>query len=162
MTNDTNGTQDSVQQYFEDRLDQYRSWYDRKSVEMKKKYQRTQVISAIGAVLVPVINNISIAVPIGNENIDISKLSVTIIGLLVALAIAIEGVYHYREQWKNYRSTEQYLETQKQLFIHRIGEYSELDDKNAFRLLVNHVEGAIAEENAVTLNVLTRVESSEK
>lgn len=162
MTNDTNGTQDSVQQYFENRLDQYRSWYDRKSVEMKKKYQRTQVISAIGAVLVPVINNISIAVPIGNENIDISKLSVTIIGLLVALAIAIEGVYHYREQWKNYRSTEQYLETQKQLFIHRIGEYSELDDKNAFRLLVNHVEGAIAEENAVTLNVLTRVESSEK
>ena len=162
MTNDTNGTQDSVQQYFENRLDQYRSWYDRKSVEMKKKYQRTQVISAIGAVLVPVINNISIAVPIGNENIDISKLSVTIIGLLVALAIAIEGVYHYREQWKNYRSTEQYLETQKQLFIHRIGEYSELDDKNAFRLLVNHVEGAIAEENAVTLNMLTRVESSEK
>jgi uncharacterized membrane protein YidH (DUF202 family) len=100
MTNDTNGTQDSVQQYFEDRLDQYRSWYDRKSVEMKKKHQRTQVISAIGAVLVPVINNISIAVPIGNENIDISKLSVTIIGLLVALAIAIEGVYHYENNGK--------------------------------------------------------------
>ncbi|WP_342306264.1 hypothetical protein [Methanolobus sp. ZRKC5] len=57
-------------------------------------------------------------------------------------------------------TAEQYLETKKQLFVHGIGDYSELDKDNAFRLLVDRIEGAIAEENAVTLNVLTRVESN--
>ncbi|WP_406656353.1 DUF4231 domain-containing protein [Methanolobus sp. ZRKC2] len=160
MVNHVADARDTTEHYLENRLEQYRSWYDSKAVKMKKKYQQTQVMAAVGAVLVPVINNISIIVPIENWSVDIAKFSVTVIGILVALAIAFEGVFHYREQWKNYRSTEQYLETQKQLFIHGIGDYSELDRESAFRLLVNRIEGAIAEENAVTLNVLTRVESN--
>ncbi|WP_340819598.1 DUF4231 domain-containing protein [Methanolobus sp. WCC4] len=159
MVDETEQIQDTPEQYIKNRVEQYRSWYDAKSVIMKRNYQRTQVLSASGAILIPVINNISIVAPIGNLEVDIGKLSVTVIGVIVALAIAFEGVYHYREQWKNYRSTEQYLETQKQLFIHRIGDYSELNDEGAFQLLVNRIEGAIAEENAVTLNILTRVES---
>ncbi len=159
MVDETDDVQSTAEQYLENRLEQYRSWYDNKSVKMKKRYQQTQVVAATGAVLIPVINNVSIIAPIVNWNVDIAKLSVTIIGIAVALAIALEGIYHYREQWKNYRSTEQYLETQKQLFVHGIGDYSELDKDSAFRLLVDRIEGAIAEENAVTLSVLTRVES---
>ncbi len=160
MVDDIDDVQSTAEQYLDNRLEQYRSWYDNKSVKMKKRYQQTQVIAATGAVLIPVINNVSIIVPIGNLNVDVAKFSVTVIGVAVAFAIALEGVFHHREQWKNYRSTEQYLETQKQLFVHRIGDYAELDKENAFRLLVNRIEGAIAEENAVTLNVLTRVESN--
>ncbi|ABE52599.1 DUF4231 domain-containing protein [Methanococcoides burtonii] len=156
MANDADATQDIAEQYLKNRLEQYRSWYDNKAVKMKKRYQQTQAIAAIGAVLVPVINNVSIEA----QDVDLAKLSVTLTGILVALAIAFEGIFHYKEQWKNYRSTEQYLETQKQLFVHRIGDYSELDEDSAFKLLVNRIESAIAEENAVTLNILTRVESN--
>ena len=159
MNDEVDVHQDTAEQYLENRVDQYRSWYDNKAVSLKKKYQRTQVMAAAGAILIPVINNINFTLPIGTTEIDVGKTSVTIIGVIVALSIAFEGVYHYREQWKNYRSTEQYLETQKQLFIHSIGDYSKLDNKDAFRLLVNRIEGAIAEENAVTLNILTRAES---
>ncbi|MBP2029895.1 hypothetical protein J2755_000829 [Methanohalophilus levihalophilus] len=160
MTNDVDATQSTAEKYLENRLEQYRSWYDNKAVKMKRRYQFTQALAAIGAVLVPVVNNISFEASIGNLNLDYARVSVTVIGILVALAIALEGVFHYREQWKNYRSTEQYLETQKQLFVHRIGDYSDLADTDAFKLLVNRIEGAIAEENAVTLNILTRVESN--
>lgn len=158
MVDDANGNQNTAEQYLKNRLDQYQNWYDKKAVTMKKWYQVIQVTAAAGAILVPVLNNISLVFPIVNA--DIAKFSVTLIGILVALAIAFEGIFHYREQWKNYRSTEQYLETQKQLFVHRIGDYSDLDKDSAFKLLVNRIEGAIAEENAVTLSVLTRVESN--
>ncbi len=40
-----------------------------------------------------------------------------------------------------------------------MGDYSELDDIAAFKEFVARVEGAIAEENAVTLNVLARSEA---
>ena len=43
--------------------------------------------------------------------------------------------------------------------MHRIGEYSDVDDQAAFKLFVSRIETAIAEENAVTLNVLSRTEA---
>jgi hypothetical protein len=76
--------------------------------------------------------------------------------------IALEGVLRHREQWKNYRTTEQYLQTQKQLFVHKVGDYLKIDEAAAFKLFVNRIERAIAEENAITLNVLTKVESDPK
>jgi hypothetical protein len=90
--------------------------------------------------------------------IDIGKILVTILGLAVALLVALEGVFHYKEQWVNYRSTAEYLKTQKILFLHMSEDYEGLEEKKAFTQLVNRIEKAIAEENAVTLNVLTRAE----
>lgn len=79
----------------------------------------------------------------------------TIIGLLVVIVVSLESVFHYREQWKNYRSTEQLLGHEKFLFRSRVGRYKGLSDQDAFRLFVERVEEAIAAENAATLNVMT-------
>ena len=68
----------------------------------------------------------------------------------------------HKDQWQNYRSTEQFIQTQRQLFLHRVGDYKDMEDEQAFKQLVVRIESAIAEENAVTLNVLTRSEPSNK
>lgn len=80
----------------------------------------------------------------------------------MALLIGLEGVLHYREQWKNYRTTEQYLTAQKNLFCNNVGDYSALSKEDGFKLLVNRVETSIAEENAITLNVLTKIDYGSK
>ena len=110
-------------------------------------------------VLVPIISNTSFPVSIADSEYDLSRIALTIKGLVVALLIALEGVLHHKDQWVNYRSTEQYLTTQRNLFTHRVADYLSLDDAEAFRLFVSRVETAIAEENAVTLNALSRTES---
>ncbi len=151
----------NVDQYIKDRLDQYRGWYDSKAVTAKKKYLNSRIWSAISAVMVPIITNI----PLHNLTIsqsltiDISKTLATILSTVVALLIALEGVLHYREQWKNYRTTEQYLTAQKNLFLNEVGDYASLSEIDAFKLLVDRVEKAITEENAVTLNVLTKIDN---
>jgi hypothetical protein len=150
------------EKYLTERLDQYQSWYDSKAVKMKRYYLRGRVWSAISAVFVPIVTNISFpAIVISNDlTLDISKILATILSTLVAVLIALEGVLHHREQWKNYRTTEQFLTTQKNLFLNKVGDYSGLAHDDAFKLLVNRVETAIIEENAITLNVLTKIDNN--
>ncbi|WP_338615186.1 DUF4231 domain-containing protein [Chryseobacterium gambrini] len=145
----------------ENRLDQYRSWYDSKAVTAKKRYLNSRIWSAISAVLVPIITNISLPelTLCNGFIIDISKTLATILSTVVALLIALEGVLHYREQWKNYRTTEQYLTAQKNIFLNKVGDYASLSKEEAFKLLVDRIEQAITEENAVTLNVLTKIDN---
>ena len=79
----------------------------------------------------------------------------TALSLLVVILVSLESVLHYREQWKSYRSTEQYLGREEQWFRARIGPYKGLADADAGDLLVERVEAAITAENAVTLSVMT-------
>ena len=77
------------------------------------------------------------------------------ISLGVVIFLSLESVFHYREQWKNYRSTEQLLGHEKFLFRSRVGRYHGVSDEDAFRILVERVEEAVATENAATLNIMT-------
>lgn len=149
--------------YIKDRLDQYQSWYDKKAVIMKRKYLQSRIWAAISAVLVPIITNLPIPhIEISESlSLDVPKTLATIVSTIVALLIALEAVLHHREQWKNYRTTEQYLTAQKNLFLNNVGDYASLNDEESFRLLVSRTETAITEENAVTLNVLTKIDNTQ-
>lgn len=155
-------TTEKVQSYIQERIDQYYQWYDAKAVKSKSKYQNGRMLSAISAVLIPVITNIDIVVTVFDKSINLGDIIVSILGITVAVLVALEGVFHHREQWLNSRSTAEYLKTQKVLFEHKAEDYEGLDEEKAFTQLVNRVEKAIAEENAVTLNVLTRSGQTDK
>lgn len=143
----------SPQRYIEERVEQYQKWYDGKAVGMKSRYLRMRSFSVVGGGLVPVLIN----VPWQTEllGVPVIQLVVTVVSLLVVVAVSLESVFHYREQWKNYRSTEQLLGHEKFLFRSRVGRYKGMNDDDAFRLFVERVEEAIAIENAATLNVMT-------
>lgn len=103
-------------------------------------------LTVLGGAVVPVL-----------VNIDLSWTTyiTTLISVLVVVLVSLESVLHYREQWKNYRSTEQYLGHEVIYFENRAGAYRDLADREAFLLLVDRVESAIASENAATLNTMT-------
>lgn len=142
-------------EYIEERVAQYRSWYDAKAVVAKKRYLRMRILTVVGGALVPVLANIDLDLAIGGYSLI--TLSVTVISFVVVVAVALESVLHYREQWKNYRSTEQFLGHETVGFRTETGPYEGLGERDAFKLLVERVEGAIAVENIATLNVMTRV-----
>jgi hypothetical protein len=114
-----------------------------------------RILAVVGGALVPVLTNIELDIAIGGY--PLTTLSVTVISVLVVVAVALEGVLHYREQWKNYRSTEQSLGHEIVRFQTGTGPYQGIGEREAFRLLVERVEGAIAMENAATLSVMTRI-----
>ncbi|MEU2031103.1 DUF4231 domain-containing protein [Nocardia amamiensis] len=132
--------------YITDRLEQYQSWYDEKAVKMKAHHLRIRVLAVGGGVTVPALVNLPLP--------WISAV-VTVVSLAVAAAVSLESVFKYREQWKNYRSTEQLLGHEKVYFRTQTGPYEHLSGRDAFRTLVERVEGAVAAENSATLNVMT-------
>jgi len=143
----------SGDEYIAERLEQYQGWYDKKAVATKSRYLRMRAFSVVGGGLVPVLVNIPTELSV--LGVPVIQALVTVISLLVVIVVSLESVFHYREQWKNYRSTEQFLGHEKFLFRSRVGRYHGLSDEDAFRALVERVEDAIAAENAATLNVMT-------
>ncbi len=140
--------------YITQRLEQYQGWYDKKAVAVKTRYLRMRACSVIGGAIVPVLINVQQPTWMV-YGLDPIKVVVTLISLMVVAFVSLESVFHYREQWKNYRSTEQLLGHERFYFLSRVGRYAELDDEKAFRTFVERVEDAIASENSATLNVMT-------
>ena len=140
------GSEDRGTRYIEDRVKQYQGWYDRKSAVCKSRYLWMRGLTVTGGAVVPVLVNVDFA--------SVEYLT-TAISLMVVLFVSLESVLHYREQWKNYRSTEQYLGHEVIYYENRAGAYSNLDDDDAFQLFVDRIESAIASENAATLNTMT-------
>jgi hypothetical protein len=141
--------------YLSGRVAQYRGWYDRKAVSCKAKYLRMRSFTVIGGGLVPVLANVQVLRDLKLGAYDVATILVTVISLFVVVFVSLEAVFHYREQWKNYRSTEQLLGHEEFLFQGRVGPYKDLEEREAFFLLVERVEDAISAENTATLNVMT-------
>ncbi|MER8047382.1 DUF4231 domain-containing protein [Streptomyces sp. NPDC094032] len=134
------------QAYLETRLAQYQEWYDRKATKMKAMHLRMRTVSVVGGALVPVLVNLDLA---------FARMTATVLSLVVVASVSLESVYRYREQWKNYRSTEQLLGHERVYFAARVGPYDRLSDRDSFTTFVARVEKAIASENSATLNVMT-------
>ena len=132
--------------YIRERMFQYRKWYDGKAVKMKFRFQSMRTVAVVGAAVVPVLVNLSF--PFKNE-------LTTIVSLIVVVVVSLESVFHFGDQWKNYRSTEQFVSQEYFYFTTGDGPYKTLTPEQAFMKLVERVEGAIAAENSSTLNVLT-------
>ena len=133
-------------EYIETRVRQYQDWYDRKASSSKSRYLRMRGASVVGGATVPALVNVSFT---GRTAV------VTVVSLLVVIIVSLESVLHYREQWKNYRSTEQLLGHEVVFFQARVGPYKGMPATAAFRHFIERVEAAIAAENSATLNTMT-------
>lgn len=147
-------TPEFIQDYLQNRVEQYATWYDRKCGPLKERFLYIKAVSVIGGALVPVLVNSNFEFI--TSQFDIAKLAATLLSLIVVILVSWDSVFQYGKQWKNYRSTEQFLRQEAVYFKHRTGFYAELDDVKAFRIFVERIENAIAQENAVTLDTLTR------
>lgn len=127
------------EEYIDERLNQFREWYDKKAVIAKRNYQWMRAVTVIGSAVVPVLVNLPL-----DENAI--RYLTTAVSLVVVILISLESVFHFREQWL----AKEYFN-----FVTGEGPYRNQDEKEAFLNFVDRIENAIASENASTLNVMT-------
>lgn len=144
----------SAEEYIAKRVDQFQGWYDSKTVRAKSRYLGIRVIAVVGAVIVPIAANALPAFP------ETTRMITTVLSLIVSLAVALDSVFHFGDQWKNYRSTEQFLSREKFLFLSGEGPYKGMEEEAAFILLVERCEAQISAENSATLNVIVSAQQS--
>jgi hypothetical protein len=142
----------SAEEYINKRVDQFQGWYDSKAMKAKSAFLRVRTTAVIGSALVPVVANITIP-SVAGYSIPSNALT-TVISLIVVVVVALDSVNHYGDQWKNYRSTEQFLGREKFLFQTGEGPYKTMEEYEAFMLFVERCEAQISAENSATLNVI--------
>lgn len=128
--------QTNQEKYLNERWQQQRDYYSKQSARNKRWHQSLLVFTAVGAIAVPILLNIP----------EVPKWVPTILSGLVAAATAIENVYHFGDNWRNFRQTLEMLKRERALFDAGVGPYK--DPRVAFDRFVKTVEDLIAIETA--------------
>ena len=71
---------------------------------MKRRHLQNRSAAAIGAVLIPVVSNLNWKPEIYQVAVDVAKIGASLIGLLVALILAIEGAFTSRNSGKTFEA----------------------------------------------------------
>jgi len=118
------------------------SYYDKKSSAAKVRYQRLQLIVAVGSVVVPVLIGLTPTDPNLRTGLDLVTVAIS---LIVAASAAIETVKQFGDEWRTFRSTAEELKREKSLYDTGSGPYRRA--KNPFRLFVERSEEVMAKQN---------------
>lgn len=138
----------SPEEYVTERISEWRDWYDQRASLAKRKCVWMRAATLIAAAFVPAVVNL----PVPHVTV-----AATILSLTVTVLVSLETVFHFGDQWRNFRATEQVLAREYYYYVTRSGPYQELNADAAFQLLVSRVEAALESENASLLHVLTKV-----
>lgn len=119
-------------------------WYKSAAVAARAKYLIMRVIAVVGAAIVPVFVNI----------FPTHILITTGVSLLVVLSVSLEGVFHYKEQWRNYSATSSALEHEFYAMKTATPPYDTVIPDMKFNLFAQRIEETINQEVSTTLNVV--------
>lgn len=139
--------------YLKERLEDQINWYDRKSVVNQKSFKRLQVLIIVASATIPFLSGYM------DESTLFLKIVVGVLGLAIATATAILGLYQFQENWLEYRTTCETLRHEKYLFLTCAAPY---DEDEPFLLLVERVEGLISKENTNWQSYMKQSEGERK
>jgi Protein of unknown function (DUF4231) len=137
--------------YLETRVDFKTEAYRSKGERYRWGYLTTASAAAMAAATVPVLINLK----------DVPSIVPTLLSLLVTILVTLEGIFHFREHWKNYDLMKSFLRQEACLFEAGAGAYRDKSAHDAFVLLVERVEDGIAKERAQTIDMRTSRASDE-
>ncbi|MGZ4864513.1 MAG: DUF4231 domain-containing protein [Halobacteriota archaeon] len=123
-------------------------WYQKEGDRAENTYLAMQITAVVLGALVPVLVNVSI------PSINLNNL-VTLLSLIVVIVIALEGVLHYREHYRNYRSTAHALEQECFSCFLRAPPYDSCDDKELCSRFVENAEDLMGQEGSTNIKNMT-------
>ena len=115
---------DDKKEWMRDRwLDQVR-WFDKRAAQANFRHSSLRVVAITGGVLVPGL----VSVSSGQSSFwfrDWARPLAFVVSLLVAVAVGLDGFFHYGDRWRHFRRTAELLKTEGWLFIEGGGRYKE-------------------------------------
>jgi hypothetical protein len=123
-----------AEEYLNGRWQKQRDYYSKQSARNKQWHQNLLVFSTIGALIVPVLLNIA----------EVPKWVPTILSVLVSVALALENIYHFGDNWMSFRQALEALKVERVLFDANVDPYT--DQQTAFPLFVDRCEDIMRTE----------------
>jgi Protein of unknown function (DUF4231) len=118
----------NIQDYIKNRLEPRITWYDRQSRVNMNRYNSLQVSTLGISAIIPVIN------VVGGTDIDFAiRILSAFLGGLIAAITGILQLSKAHESWILYRSTAETLIREYNLFMLKVGDYSDDNTKEESR-----------------------------
>jgi Protein of unknown function (DUF4231) len=127
--------------YKQERLQKQIDWHSQKARHNKLQFRLYQIITLIASAIIPIIN-------VANVGDFQTRMISSIIAGIIVVATGITQLEKYQENWILYRTSSELLKKEKYFFENNIGEYSNPDEKERNKLLVERVESIVSAETS--------------
>lgn len=134
----------SAEDYIDQRLSDQIDWYSKKSGINQTRYKRLRLVEIISASLIPFLSGMGTQIPYG-------QWVVGLLGVAIALSMAINTFLKHQENWIQYRATCEHLKREQFLFSTKSAPYN---DENAFHTLVLRAEALMSQEVSTWTQVM--------
>jgi uncharacterized protein YeeX (DUF496 family) len=132
--------------YRQERLQKQINWHSKKARDNKRMFRLCQIITLVASAIIPIINVGSIVESnIANYQ---TRIISSIISAIIAVITGFTQLEKYQENWILYRTSSELLKKEKYFFENSAGEYSNLDEKERNKLLVERVESIVSAETS--------------
>ena len=132
--------------YKETRVKEQLQWHSKKARQNKLKFRLYQIIILIASAIIPIVN-VSSPGDLSTGDLQTRIIS-SIIGGIIVVVTGITQLEKYQENWILYRTSSELLKKEKYFFENNAGEYSNLDEKERSKLLVERVESIVSAETS--------------
>lgn len=133
-------------------------WTEGKAPREQRRYHVLRVLAIAGGVLVPALVSLDVGSSAGARSVHWVAFG---LGLLVALAVSLEGFFRFGERWKHYRRTAELLKIEGWHFFESAGPYQGLDHRSAFPSFAARTEAIIQRDVDSFISVIATEKSAE-
>jgi len=130
-------------------------WFERKAELTKRWHYILRIIAISGGVLVPAM--IAFAGSNQGKGWNSLRVAASLMGVVVALAIGLDGFFQWGERWMRYRQTAELLKMEGWSYLEGLGRYRRDEHQGPasnFSAFATHVEGAIHQDVAAFLTTI--------
>jgi hypothetical protein len=127
--------------YKEKRLQEQITWHSKNARHNKRRFRLYQIITLAASAIIPIVN-------VANIGDFQTRVISSVISGIIAVSTGITQLEKHQENWILYRTTSELLKKEKFFFENSAGEYSNLDDKEKNKLLVERVESIVSAETS--------------
>ena len=132
-------------------------WTEGKAPREQRRYHVLRVTAIAGGVLVPAL----VSLDVGGTGADVVRWVAFAVGLLVALAVSLEGFFRFGERWRHYRRTAELLKIEGWQFFESAGPYQGLDHQAAFPSFAARTEAILQRDVDAFISVIAKEKSDQ-
>jgi hypothetical protein len=121
----------------EQRVDDQINWFNTKAKWNKRWHQSLRVIEIIAAASIPVLTGYI------SEEASYLRTPVALLGFLIVVIAGTISLYHFQENWVQYRTSCESLTREKILFLTQAEPY---DVESPFSVFVKRIESVISQD----------------
>lgn len=135
----------------------YLKYLDQLAIKDSIFFHSLQLIVIIAGVLIPVIEQSKLNYELGMSSITI----ISILGLTVAIATALNRHFKFEERWKHYRKSAEIIRSEGEDFFARTGNYKNADSSSeAFKDFVELITNVKRQETNTFITRVRKKDSS--